>query len=57
MYLCGRKEGVGRMNYYVISMRGCKKRKEIEEAYRVRENKRNGTIATAFVLRKESLTM
>lgn len=53
----GRKEGVGRMNYYVISMRGCKRRKGIEEAYGIREDKRNGTIATAFVLRKESLAI
>lgn len=45
------------MNYYVMSMRGCKRRKEIEEAYGVREDKRNRTIATAFVLGKESLAM
>lgn len=38
MYLYGKKEGIGRMNYYVIrSVKGCKRRKEIEAAHGIRE--------------------
>lgn len=38
VYLYGKKEGIMRMNYYVIrSVKGCKKRKEIEAARGIRE--------------------
>lgn len=38
VYLHGKKEGIRRMNYYVIrSVKGCKRRKEIEAARGIRE--------------------
>lgn len=38
VYLYGMKEGIGRMNYYVIrSVKGCKRRKEIKAAHGIRE--------------------
>jgi len=38
VYLRGRQEGTGRVNYYVIrSRKGCKRRKEIAEACGITE--------------------
>lgn len=38
VYLCGRKKGIGKLNYYVVrSIRRYNRRKEIEEACRIRE--------------------